>query len=356
MGAISKLDPHMAVVEAASGLLWYDASTLTIEGKGWQDTKSVFHRLPAKAEGVVRPPVWDLGCHSAGISIRFETNADTLSVRWSGGGAMDHMPATGVSGVDLYVLHEGEERYLATGRPESGTTCRELIKLPSSAVRQFTLNLPLYNQTTQLEIGIAEGFWLAPAKPRDAKPIVFYGSSIAQGGCASRPGNCHVSMVSRMLKTPCVNLGFSGNGLLDPEVFDLLAELDPCVYVIDCLPNCPLDRFTEAELEWRIATGLRKLFAAHPKTPILLVDASIYPRHLLLDPYKYKTGPDKVQRKAGRKIKREGFPVHFLSWGPKTDWRLHEGTVDGTHPNDLGFYVMADLVGRKLKAIFSGRA
>ncbi len=346
----------MAVNEAATGLVWRDAASLTIEGKGWADTESPFQRLPAKAKALVRPEVWTLSRHSAGISIRFESDADAISVRWSGGGAMDHMPATGVSGVDLYVLHEGEELYLATGRPESKSTCRELIKLPSAERRQFTLNLPLYNETSQLEIGIGKGFHLEPAKPRDAKPIAFYGTSIAQGGCASRPGNCHTSMVSRALKRPCVNLGFSGNGQMEPELFELLAELDPCVYVVDCIPNCPLERFSEEAIEGRVETGLRKLFAAHPDTPVLLVDGPEYPRFILKDRYVFKTGPDKAQRKAGTKLRREGFPVHFMSWGSKPDRRLQEGTVDGVHPNDLGFHAMAQAFERKLRGILSGRA
>ena len=102
--SIEILDPNMAVADPGGEWLWYDAQQLAIEGKGWTDTEAFYHRLPAKAKGVVRDAVWSLSTHSAGICVRFVTNADTIAAKWEVVNptlAMPHMPATGVSGLDL---------------------------------------------------------------------------------------------------------------------------------------------------------------------------------------------------------------------------------------------------------------
>ena len=341
----------MATRDAASGLVWYKAESLTVEGRGWTSTKLPFHRLPAKAEGVVRPELWDLGCHSAGISIRFLTDAASLAVKWSAGGAMDHMPATGVSGLDLYLEHEGAQRYLATARPEPGPTRRQLVALSSSETRLFTLNLSLYNTVRDLELGVPPERWISPAPLRKARPLLFYGSSITQGGCASRPGMAYTAIVSRTLNMPSLNFGFSGNGRLDAEIFDLIAEQDPCVYVIDCLPNCK-----DVPVEERLEYGLRRLASAHPGTPILLVDKVPYASHFISEGEReLKASLDARQRKIGLKLRKDGVNVHFLGWNA-SDVQLVEASVDTIHPTDLGFALMSKRFSKVLKRILSGRA
>ncbi|MCA9143005.1 MAG: hypothetical protein KDB05_09470, partial [Planctomycetales bacterium] len=145
-----RIDPTKATIEENSAVLWYDVRLLGVEGQGWSDTKAKFDRLPAKAEGVVRDAVWGLSHHSAGMAIRFKTDADTIHARWeltSSGLDMPHMPATGVSGLDLYVKTEaGSWRWLANGRPttfpENQVTLAESIP---AGDREYMLYLPLYN-------------------------------------------------------------------------------------------------------------------------------------------------------------------------------------------------------------------
>ena len=151
------------------------------------------------------------------------------------------MAATGVSGLDLYVkTARGDWHWLAVGKPESVSNQVSLINNLPPGRREFLLYLPLYNGTASAEIGVPPGATISRAGawgPGTRKPIVFYGTSILQGACASRPGMVHCAMLGRQFQFPHINLGFSGNGRMEPEVADLLAELDPSVYVLDCLPN-----------------------------------------------------------------------------------------------------------------------
>ena len=163
---------------------WYDVRSLGVEGKVWDDTKSPFDRLPAKAEKAVRKPVWNLSRHSAGMCVRFESDSPVIHARWtltSSSLAMAHMPATGVSGLDLYVQHEGRWKWLATGRPTGQTTQAVLTRVDKTK-RKYMLYLPLYNGVKSLSVGIHTGSRLAtlPRSPQ-SKPIVFYGTSITQG-------------------------------------------------------------------------------------------------------------------------------------------------------------------------------
>ena len=194
---------------------WYDATKWEPEGRGWSETLRYFDRLPAKAEKTVRKPVWCLSRDSAGMLVRFATDANQIDVHYKlfkPQLAMPHMPATGVSGVDLYVKHDGQWRWLGISRPSSQEVKATLAKDMPSARREYMLYLPLYNGVDSLEIGVPKGASFEPITPRDEKPIVYYGTSIAQGGCASRPGMAHTSILGRKLDHPVINLGFSGNG------------------------------------------------------------------------------------------------------------------------------------------------
>src|SRR5262249_50683617 len=114
------LDPALAKSDKETSTLWFDVLHLVVEGKGWKDTKSPFDRLPAKAGKMVRPPGWGLSRHWAGIGVRFVTDATNIDARWtltSATLAMPHMPATGVSGLDLYVKTDKGWRWLGNGRP-----------------------------------------------------------------------------------------------------------------------------------------------------------------------------------------------------------------------------------------------
>src|SRR5262249_5941177 len=156
------------------------------------------------------------------------------------------------------------------GIPKEQTTRVALAGGVPAGRREYLLYLPLYNGVSSVEIGLPKGAKLEkadPYGPGDRKPIVFYGTSITQGGCASRPGMVHTAILQRRLAFPVINLGFSGNGRMEPEIATLFAELDPAVYVLDCLPN-----MSAAEVTERIDPFVTVLRKAHPDTPILLVE------------------------------------------------------------------------------------
>lgn len=339
------LSDSKAQTNAATSLAWRDARELTIEGRGWNDTKQFYDRLPARAEGQVRAPVWGLGQHSAGICVRFVTDATEIAASWSLRKAdlsMPHMPATGVSGVDLYVKEKDGWHWLANGRPLKQVEEKILIKGLAPGEREFLLYLPLYNGVTEVQIGVPTGARLRAASERKGgvKPIVFYGTSILQGGCASRPGMAYPSIIGRHLDWPTINLGFSGNAQSEPEVAALLAELDPALYVLDPLPNMSPEMVAQ-----RIVPFVQTLRAAHPRTPILLVENATYPDAPFLASKREKVNASNARlREAYDRLRKQGVKKLYLFQSDKLLGTDGEATVDGTHPTDVGFIRMAEVL------------
>jgi len=336
---------------------WRDARELVVEGKGWTDTKSFYDRLPARAENHVRPDVWSLSHDSAGMSVRFVSDATTIAARWNlrrSNLAMPHMPATGVSGVDLYVKEQGTWRWLGNGRPEKQSEEKVLVQGLKPGQREYLLYLPLYNGVEQVSLGVPAEATLSPAPPRPPgiKPIVFYGTSIVQGGCAARPGMAYPAILGRRLDRPTINLGFSGNALSEPEVAQFFAELDPAVYVLDPLPNMTVEQVSE-----RFEKFVQILRAAHPATPIVLVEhievangSFVEARH-----EKYVEANARL-RNIYKQLVRAGQRRLFYVPAAKLIGTDGEATVDGVHPTDLGFVRMADAIEPVLRrALKSGR-
>ena len=325
---------------------WVNAQDLGVEGKGWTSTKALFDRLPSKAEGVVRPPVWDLSRDSAGLVIRFLSDSTTIRARWTVSSsrlAMPHMPATGVSGLDLYVKADsGRWRWLGVGQPQDkqDNTSTLVSGLPEGK-REFLLYLPLYNGVATIELGVPQGRVLGKAHTRaegSRKPIVFYGTSITQGGCASRPGMVHTAILGRRLDRPVINLGFSGNGKMEPEMATLLAELDPAVYVLDCLPNMSSD-----EVATRVEPFVRTLRKAHPNTPIVMAEDRDYTNGKVLPgPRKHNDDNHAALRKVYDALQADKIQGLYYLPGALQLGDDGEDTVDGSHPTDLGFQRMAD--------------
>lgn len=333
---------------------WFDVKNLDVEGKGWTETESFYDRLPQKAKGVVRPPVWSLSKHSAGIAVRFVTDATTIKARWtltSPSLAMNHMAATGVSGLDLYVKTEsGKWRWLAVGKPSKQTTTATLISGIIPGKREYMLYLPLYNGVKSVEIGIPESsqLWKAPARePGKDKPLVFWGTSITQGGCASRTGMVHTAILGRRLNRPVINLGFSGNGRMEPEVAKLIAELDASVFIMDCLPNVTADTIKKETVPL-----VETLRAAHPDTPILLVEDRTYSNAYLRPGSQERHRTSRAALKAGyEQLKKDGVKHLYYLEGEKLLGTDSEDTVDSSHPTDLGFFRQADAFEKVLRPI-----
>lgn len=335
------LPAGMALNTDENNISWYRGEDLWVEGRAWKDTKTFWNRLPARVEGKVTSPVWGLQADTAGMAVRFVTNSKVVKALWSGGGGMNHMAATGMSGLDLYKRDAaGGWKWAGTGRPNEKETTAEIFKNEAGERCEFLMFLPLYKEVTRLEIGLDKDATVELPTKMSGPPIVFYGTSITQGGCASRAGMAHPAIVRRWLDREVVNLGFSGSGKMEPIMQELLAEIDASAYVLDCLPN-----MTEEMVDERLEVFVRNLRKARPDTPILLVS------HIKAD----MAGERNNKLKAIRdRLRAEGMKKLYFLDGPSTIAGDEEGTVDGIHPTDLGFDRMAKGFAPPLRAMLNG--
>jgi lysophospholipase L1-like esterase len=347
------LDPNFATLQPGSDLHWYDAETLTVSGRGWpvSELATPWVRLPTRAAAIVRPEVWQLSRHSAGLAIEFATDSPEISAQWTVENpslAMDHMPATGVSGLDLYVLTDHGWRWVGTGRPQQGTTNRMCLVagIPPGPARTYRLYLPLYNTLTTLQLGIAQTARITAIPAATRRSVVFYGTSIVHGGCASRPGMTYPALVSRALNIPQINLGFSGNGRAEPEVAQLLAELSPALFVIDPLPN-----LSEPQVSERIPTFIAGLRERHPQLPLLLVGNITYQQPAALGKHPADCArKNAALREVFSRLSATDPHLHHLA-GEDLLGDDGEATVDGVHPTDAGFLRMAQVIAPAVAAL-----
>lgn len=329
-------------VEQEQGVLqWHNARDLGLEGKGWEDTEGDYNRFPAKAKGVVPTNVWERSRSAAGLCAHFETDATAIHAKWTleeEPAASVNMAATGYSGLDLYAIDPaGRWRWVHCYAPTDKETIGSVEGLAAGR-RRYRLYLPLRNPVTQLFIGVPDGVALDAIATRTDKPIVYYGTSIVHGVAASRPGSCHAAILGRRLDRPLINLGFGGNGRMEPEVAELLAELDPCVYIVDCLPN-----MTAELVEQRACALVRTLRDAHPRTPVVLVEDRTYDDAWIRPEQRQRNDSSRVAfRDAYQRLTDEGLTALSYVAGEDLLGEDGEATVDSSHPTDLGFWRMAD--------------
>ena len=324
---------------------WHDVTTWGVEGRGWvdQQRKRWFDRLPAKAEGSVSDAVWSLSRDSAGMMVRFKTDAREIYARYTVSKeklGSPHMPATGVSGLDLYARDEsGAWRWVMVTKPTVPTIEAVVISGLAAGTREYAAYLPLYNGVESLEIGVPAGAMFQGLPPRTDKPIVFYGTSITHGACASRPGMVHTAILGRRFDRPVLNLGFSGNGKMDAAVGSLLTEVDAAVYVIDCLPN-----MAPAMVAAKCGPLVKQLREAHPATPIVLVeDRRNTNSWILPDRNKHHDANHAALKTAYEQLVKDGVKELFYIEGDHLYGDDTEGATDASHASDLGFMRQADI-------------
>jgi hypothetical protein len=330
---------------------WHDVRATDLEGRALPDAerKSYFDRLPAEADGKVTPAVWGLSRDSAGLLFRFRTDATTIYAHYKVTKPkleQPHMPATGVSGLDLYARDEnGKWRWVQVVRPTTQEMKVRIAEGLDAGERDYAIYLPLYNGVEFLNVGVTEGKKFVGLKPR-AKPVVFYGTSITHGACASRPGMVHTAILGRRFDVPVVNLGFSGNGRMDQAVGEFLTRIDAAAYVIDCLPN-----MNAAAVAEKCMPLVKQLRAAHPDTPIILVEDRRNTDAWLKASLRLHHDANHAALKAAyEQLVKEG--VKGLSYVPGD--LLYgddgDGATDGSHASDLGFHRQADIFEPFLKA------
>jgi len=340
---IAKWDPNMAqrAFLETNEIKWIDGECLPIEGRAYSDTEHYYDRLPACVTTNVNEGVRSMKHHTSGMQFRFVTDSTELTFKWVPyfeNLSMDHMPATGVSGIDVYRFDVGANvwRYVATGRIWDAKKGGSLT-IPWTSGTPCLVNLPLYNGLRTFLLGVNPQATVSALPPRASgitKPVAFYGTSITHGGCCSRPGLAFPSIVGRHLDVPIVNLGFSGSGCGEFEMSEHLAAIDASCYVVDCIWNMNQEIF-EKNYE-RFVRNLRRL---RPDTPIVLVEAC--------DVYCGAKKEADILRLNVRvkalhnRLLAEGWKCLYLLESSNLFTDDFEGTVDGCHPNDWGMMNIA---------------
>lgn len=327
-----------------SEFVWYDIKMFGVEGKGWPAVKSFYDRLPARAEGLLPDVVWDLSRSATGMSTSFETKATEIRVRWRLRHeilASAYMSAIACSGLDLYSQDSGGcWRWAGVTRNGILYPVAEdcLLEGIPEAARKYRLYLPLINPVDSVEIGLPRRAAVVPLPPRREKPVVFYGTSILNGCAASRPGMVHSSILQRRLNIPVINLGFSGNARMELPLAGLLAELDAAVYVLDALPNMEAALINE-----RAEPFIRRLRELKPAVPLVLVEDRTYGNAWIKPSLRESNDSRRaVFRKVYDRLVCSGMTGLSYVEGEQLLGDDDEGTVDSSHPNDLGFQRMAD--------------
>ncbi len=332
--------------DKAPDLVWHDAVEIGCEGQPWPDTEGPFGRLPLRVKDRVRERLWECGCQGAGLCVHFETDAPRLWARWR---LPDEAQAvysqTGLlrAGLDLYG-RDAERRWRWAGiglpfiRP---VALDELGRNRFDAERRrWRLYLPIHERCTELAVGVPRGSLFEPVPPRPDRPVVFYGTSIVHGLSATRPGMNHPAILGRRLDVPVVNLGLAGEGRMDPPIVELLGEIHARVFVVDCLPNMGTEEVAE-----RAEPAVLTLREAQPDVPIVLVEdrtwAAAWTNAELRRQHDQRRA---ALRTAFENLEAHGIQDLYYVEGADLLGNDGDGTVDASHPSDLGFARMADVL------------
>lgn len=345
---IEKIDNAMGFEnKTLDGMDWYnvDDKPFELNGLYWRKKGGVFRRLPASIK--ISENVNILTWHTAGTMLRFKTNASEIRIKaalWKTS-HMDHMAHVGIMGFDIYIGSGSSKMYYASTRFDFNEDNYNvtIYKNPQDdgKIREFTVHFPLYSGVEKFSLGLSEGAEVyAPTPWCDKRPIVVYGTSIQQGGCASRPGMCHTNILSRTLNRPFINLGFSGSAKGEPVMAETMAKIkNPAMFILDYDANAHVEGLKNTLTQF--IDILRK---KHPNTPILLVSRLPQSYEFHREAYFIQERFDLTsihlaelhrRREAGDKN------IHFLDgmtlFGPDPA----DCTVDGCHATDLGFYMVA---------------
>ena len=350
---ISEIDKNLAV-ENTTGLdniVWLNVKEKPFSIHGlWQVEEGVcFLRMPESVAKETSEGVHWLNSHTAGGRIRFRTNSPWIALKavMPDNATMAHITMLGQSGFDLYRSDGGVYEYAGSFMPGNRHHGYDTWKPTDGRSHTYTVNMPLYDPVEEVFIGLsADADIDAPEPYAYEKPVLYYGSSITQGGCASRPGNAYQAMISRRLDADFINLGFSGSARAERVMCEYLASLDASVFVCDYDHNAP----NADHLEATHRTLYEIYRRANPDTPIIFVSKP-----------DFHPGTEDVRR---REIVLATYHAALAAGDRKVSFvdgaKLFEGpfadscTVDGCHPNDLGFFRMAQKIGDAVEAALKG--
>lgn len=349
MSDIAKIDPNFSVKTNISreGLRYYPADAPFFRQHGVFYAEGKYRRLPESVARNVNDGVLRLHANTAGGRIRFVTTSGyvAISVKLGQIGRMPQFALTGSAGFDLYEKIHGEQVFMGSFFPpydmEDGY--ESIVELGSTDRHELTLDFPLYSEVKELYIGLDEnGVHERAPEYTHTVPIVYYGSSITQGGCASRPGNAYPAMISREFDWDYINLGFSGNALGEAEMAEYISGLDMSMFVCGYDHNAP----TAEHLQNTHEALFQRIRSAHPNIPILMLTM---PRKTLRQEGELRERERIIRATCERARARGDQNVYFLTGTELLGEAAQAATVDNCHPNDIGFYYMARRVIRFIR-------
>ncbi len=353
MQDISTIDPHLAVKNAIGkdDVVLYDPSQepFTLYGVYYED--GAYRRMPMRVAEKVNDGVRDLSLNTAGGRIAFKTNSPyvALSCKRQSCWRMPHMALTGSAGFCLFIKEKDGYDYYGTFVPTNSMAGYEtVLDFPDARERDLLIYFPLYCPIAECMIGLKEGASLEKwSGYKYEKPMVFYGSSITQGGCASVSGNDYIARLSRRFDSNYINLGFSGSAKGEDVMMDYLAGLDMSMFIYDYDHNAP----TIEHLKETHYKGYKKIRDTHPTLPIVMAsrpaydtarDNTVHERH------------DIIKANYEKALAEGDTNVYFVDFAKECPRFFRDAcAVDGSHPTDLGFYFMAEAFGKELAKIFA---
>ena len=316
----------------------------------------LFHRASeaAQNDGGLLEGARRLMRHTAGGRVRFKTDSRNISVyvKLPSRTKFSHMTYAGISGFDMYVCARGADRHVKTFLPPSDQTVTEYISVhtfESACLREITLHFPLYNEVSELYIGLDGGAELQKGRPyRHKKPVLVYGSSVTHGCSASRPGMCHTNILSRWLDCDTVNFGFSGSDKGEAALAEYIAKLPMSVFVHSYGPNAPsLEHYEQTYYPF-----YRIIRDRNPDLPIIMKanTTAVTGKEPLRE--EKLTRRREIVMSAYLRGRREGDQnLWYVDGFSARGFEGEEATVDGGHPTDIGFYNMASAVCPVLRMI-----
>ncbi len=324
-----------------------DTSRFRMINRGFSvaETHTPFTRIPEALRDSVRPGLWDRGLCSSGYAFRFATNSKRIGIEYNllWNAHLPHMAYTGIKGTDLYILRpDGVWEFVNCNRPtRDSIQTKTFVENLDGQMHEYMLYLPLYDGINWMRVGIdSTAVITAPTvnSPALRKKIVFYGTSVLQGGCATRPGMVGTSIIQRDLNVECVNLGFSGEGKMDFCMARAMATIpDVVAYVLDPIPNC-----TEMMCDTLTYDFVKILRTLRPDVPIFMVEGMEYSYEKYDSFFRnYLPRKNAAFFRNYERLKKENprnlfYIDRYNQWGPD-----NEGTVDGIHLTDIGFYFYA---------------
>lgn len=324
-----------------------DSSHFRMINRGFSvaETHTPFTRIPEALRDSVRPCLWDRGLCSSGYAFRFATNSKRIGIEYNllWNAHLPHMAYTGIKGTDLYILRpDGVWEFVNCNRPtRDSIQTKTFVENLDGQMHEYMLYLPLYDGINWMRVGIdSTAVITAPTvnSPALRKKIVFYGTSVLQGGCATRPGMVGTSIIQRDLNVECVNLGFSGEGKMDFCMARAMATIpDVVAYVLDPIPNC-----TEMMCDTLTYDFVKILRTLRPDVPIFMVEGMEYSYEKYDSFFRnYLPRKNAAFFRNYERLKKENprnlfYIDRYNQWGPD-----NEGTVDGIHLTDIGFYFYA---------------